>query len=110
VQTVATALNAKIQDKVKRRDISDAKLIQEVFSESAPVAGKPRLRIPGDPSEETVQSRQRGALQLGLACTSLIRNPASHEDEEWDEQVALEQLAVLSVFARLVDECQVITA
>jgi Protein of unknown function (Hypoth_ymh) len=110
VQTVATTLNAKIQDKVKRRDISDAKLIQEVFSESGPAAEKPRLRVPGDPSEGTVQSRQRGALQLGLACTSLIRNPASHEDEEWDEQVALEQLAVLSVFARLVDDCQVITA
>jgi hypothetical protein len=108
VQTVATTLNAKIQDKVRRRDISDTKLVQEVFSESAPVPGKPRLRVPGNPSDETVQSRQRGVLQLGLACTSLIRNPASHEDEEWDEQVALEQLATLSVFARLVDECQVV--
>jgi uncharacterized protein (TIGR02391 family) len=110
VQTAATTLNAKIQDKVQRRDVSDTKLVQEVFSESAPALGKPRLRIPGDSSSETVQSRQRGALQLGLACVSLIRNPASHEDEEWDEQVALEQLAALSVFARLVDECQVITA
>ena len=51
-----------------------------------------------------------GALQFGLACVSLIRNPASHEDEEWDEQVALEQLAALSVFARLANECQVVNA
>jgi hypothetical protein len=49
-------------------------------------------------------------MQLGLACTWIIRNPASHEDEEWDEPVALEQFAVLCVFARLVDECQAITA
>lgn len=110
VQTAATTLNAKIQDKVQRRDVSDTNLVQEVFSGSAPALGKPRLRIPGDSSSETVQSRQRGALHLGLACVSLIRNPASHEDEEWDEQVALEQLAALSVFARLVDECQVVTA
>jgi hypothetical protein len=110
VQAAATTLNAKIQDKVQRRDVSDTKLVQEVFSESVPAPGKPRLRIPGDSSSETVQSRQRGAQQLGLACVSLIRNPASHEDEEWDEQIALEQLAVLSVFARLVDECQVLTA
>jgi hypothetical protein len=110
VQAAATTLNAKIQDKVQRRDVSDTKLVQEVLSESAPAPGKPRLRMPGDPSSETIQSRQRGTLQLGLACTSLIRNPASHEDEEWDEQVALEQLATLSVFARLVDECQVVTA
>ena len=110
VQAAATALNAKIQDKVGRRDVSDAKLVQEVFRETPPEPGKPRLRVPGDSSSETVQSRQRGALQLGLACTSLIRNPASHEDAEWDEQLALEYLATLSVFARAVDECQVIVA
>jgi hypothetical protein len=39
VQAAATTLNAKIQDKVQRRDISDAKLVQEVFSESTPRRG-----------------------------------------------------------------------
>lgn len=87
-----------------------AKLVQETFSESAAAPGKPRLRVLGDPTSETVQSRQRGALQLGLACVSLIRNPASHEDTELDEQIALEQLATFSVFARVVDECQVVTS
>lgn len=90
--------------------MSDTKLVQDTFSDSAPAPGHPRLRVQGDPTSETVDSRQRGALQLGLACVSLIRNPASHEDVEWDEQLALEQLATLSVFARLVDECQVVTA
>jgi len=110
VQTAWTAINAKIQDKVQRRDVSDTKLVQDTFSESAPAPGKPRLRVQGDSTTETVQSRQRGALQLGLACVSLIRNPASHEDTELDDQIALEQLATLSVFARVVDECRVVTS
>ena len=110
VQTVWIAVNAKIQNKVQRRDVSDAKLVQDTFSADAPMPGKPRLRVQGDPTTETVQSRQRGALQLGLACVSLIRNPASHDDIELDEQLGLEQLATLSVFARVVDECQMITS
>jgi hypothetical protein len=78
--------------------------MQEVFSPRPPETGKPRLRIPGDQSSPTVQSRQRGALQLGLGCFFAIRNPAAHESGEWTEQVALEYLATLSVLARLIDE------
>ncbi|RDI25444.1 TIGR02391 family protein [Lentzea flaviverrucosa] len=107
VQAAATSINAKLQQKVGRRDLSDVKLIQDVLSDRAPEPGKPRLRLPGDPTDESIQSRQRGALQLGQGCIWVIRNPASHEDEEWDEQIALERLATLSVFARLVDECNV---
>jgi hypothetical protein len=110
VQAAATSVNAKLQQKVGRRDISDAKLIQEVLGDRAPEPRRPRLRMPGDQTDESVQSRQRGALQLGLGCTWAIRNPASHDDEEWDEQVSLERLATLSVFARLIDECDVVTA
>jgi hypothetical protein len=110
VQAAATSINAKLQQKVGRRDLSDAKLIQDALSGSAPEPGKPRLRLPGDPTDESIQSRQRGALQLGQGCAWVIRNPASHDDEEWDEQIALERLATLSVFARLIDECEVVTA
>ncbi|MER7863969.1 TIGR02391 family protein [Amycolatopsis japonica] len=90
VQAAATSINAKLQQKVGRRDISDAKLVQEALALSDPEPGRPRLRLPGDPAAESVQSRQRGALQLGQACTWVIRNPASHDDVEWDEQIALE--------------------
>jgi hypothetical protein len=37
VQTAWTTINAKIQDKVQRRDVSDTKLVQDTFSESDPV-------------------------------------------------------------------------
>jgi hypothetical protein len=109
VHAAASAINAHTQAKVRRRDVSDDRLMQEAFSDKLPEAGKPRLRFPGDPADPTVQSRQRGALQLGVACFFAIRNPATHEVGEWPEQVALEYLAVLSVLARLIDGCAVVT-
>ncbi|GAA2507357.1 hypothetical protein GCM10010393_45220 [Streptomyces gobitricini] len=107
VHTAASSINAHMQNKLGRSDIADDKLVQEAFSDKAPEPGKPRLRIPGDPTSPTVQSRQRGALQLGLGVFFAIRNPAAHETGEWTEQEALEQLATLSVLARIIDSCQV---
>lgn len=105
----STEANAQLQTKVGRRDISDDKLIQECFSEKAPASGKPRLRLPGDQQDQTVQSRQRGTQHPALGCTWAIRNPAAHlaahDAGELDEQHALEQMAALSALARLLDEC-----
>ncbi len=47
------------------------------------------------------------SLQLGLGVFFAIRNPAAHETDEWAEQEALEQLATLSVLARLIDNSTV---
>jgi Protein of unknown function (Hypoth_ymh) len=110
VHAAASAINAHTQDKLGRRDVADDKLIQEGFSDKAPETGKNRLRIPGDQADQTVQSRQRGAMQLGLGCFFAIRNSAAHGVEELPEQIALEQLAALSVLARLIDECLVVDA
>ena len=109
VHAAATAINAHTQTKLGRRDAADDKLMQEAFSASDPSPGKARLRFPGDPTDPTVQSRQRGALQLALASFFMLRNPAAHETSEWTEQVALEALAVLSMVARAVDESQLVT-
>jgi len=108
VHAAASAINAHTQAKLRRRDVSDDKLMQEAFSDRPPETGKPRLRVTGDPADPTVQSRQRGGLQLGLACFFAIRNPAAHEVDEWPEQVTLEYLATLSVLARLIDGCAVL--
>ncbi|MET9386490.1 TIGR02391 family protein [Streptomyces sp. NPDC002928] len=109
VHAAATSINAHLQDKLGRRDLSDAKLIQEAFSDKAPEAGKPRLRIPGDQTDPGVQTRQRGALQLGQGAFFALRNPAAHETGDLAEQEALEQLATFSIVARLIDQCQVAT-
>lgn len=114
IRAAATAINAHLQASVNRRDISDDKLIQECFSERPPEPGKPRLRVSGDPADQTVQSRQRGTRDLALGCVWAIRNPAAHlathDAGELDEQEALEQLATLSTLARFLDECEVLTA
>ncbi|MFF9215766.1 TIGR02391 family protein [Streptomyces viridosporus] len=109
VHAAATSINAHLQDKIGRRDVSDTKLVQEALSDKAPEPGKPRLRIPGDPTEPGVQTRQRGALQLGQGAYFALRNPAAHETGDLTEQEALEQLATFSVLARLIDMCQVVT-
>lgn len=108
VHAAATSINARLQNKLGRRDVSDAKLVQEALSDKAPEPGKPRLRIPGDQSDPGVQTRQRGALQLGQGAYSALRNPAAHETGDLAEQEALEQLATFSVVARLMDQCQVV--
>lgn len=107
VQAAATAINAHTQTKVDRRDAADTQLLQEVLSPNAPEPGKPRLRCPGDHANPTVQSRQRGALQYASGCFGAIRNPATHEQGEWDQQVALESLAALSLLARWIDDWRV---
>ena len=90
IQAAATAINAHTQAKLNRRDVADDSLMQEAFSTNPPQPGKSRLRCPGDPSDPTVQSRQRGALQFAVGCFFAIRNPATHEQGEWAEQTALE--------------------
>ncbi|MFE4255051.1 TIGR02391 family protein [Streptomyces sp. NPDC056910] len=109
VHAAATSINAHLQSKLGRRDVSDAKLVQEALSDKAPEPGRPWLRIPGDQSDPGVQTRQRGALQLGQGAYSALRNPAAHEMGDLPEQEALEQLATFSVLARLIDQCQVLT-
>ena len=53
VRAAATKISAELQNKLNRRDIADAKLVQEAFSEDTPVLGKPRLRHPGDDGGQT---------------------------------------------------------
>lgn len=110
VQAAATAINDHAQHKLGRRDIDDTQLMQEAFSPNPPEPGKPRLRCPGDPDNRTTQSRQRGALQYAVGCFGAIRNLATHEQDEWDQQTALEYLSALSVLARWIDQWTVDTA
>jgi len=108
VHAAARSVNARLQQKLNRRDTSESSLCREAFSLEAPAPGRPRLRFDGDHTSDTWRSRQQGGMQLGAGCFAGIRNPAAHEhDLHLEEQVALEQIAAFSLLARWIDECAV---
>ncbi|MCX5076924.1 TIGR02391 family protein [Streptomyces sp. NBC_00513] len=105
VTAAARKVNAETQNRVGRRDVSEASLFQSVFSKDAPKPGQPRLRLMADDGGDTFRSVHRGAMAFAEGCYAGIRNPNSHEDglPELPEHEALEQLAAFSVLARWVD-------
>lgn len=107
VRAAATKINAELQNKVGRRDISETALLQECFSDDAPTPGRPRLRLAGDDGGKTAKSMRQGVVQYGAGCFMAIRNPLSHDEGEMGEQEALEHLAALSLLARWVDSATV---
>ncbi|MGC0249823.1 TIGR02391 family protein [Pseudactinotalea sp. Z1748] len=111
VEGAIKKLNAETQNKVGRRDASEANLFKQAFSMDAPRVDKSRLRRMEDDGSDTYKSVQRGAMTLAEGVFAGIRNPLSHEaDQELSEQEALEYLAALSVLARWVDLATVETA
>ncbi len=82
-------------------------LVAQAFSTDSPTAGNPRLRLDDypDPSASWT-SQHEGAKFFGMGCAQLIRNLVTHGAQP-DEQVALEQLASLSLLARLIDRAKV---
>jgi len=109
VQRAATFLAADVQDRLGRRDVNDSDLMREAFSSSAPTVGKPRLRWPGADNDQTVKSMRVGILNYSQGVYSAIRNPATHLTADLERQEALEQLAALSMLARWIEKCEVIT-
>lgn len=113
VLAASKAVNSMLQAKVKRRDLSDTKLVQEAFSEKDPQPKKPRLRFPNIDDEQTRDSMRMGALSFGVGCFQAIRNPVGHlpnEENELTEQEALERLAAWSLLARWIEDATVESA
>ncbi|MEV5975781.1 TIGR02391 family protein [Streptomyces sp. NPDC052114] len=111
VLAAARTVNRRLQQKLNRHDIGETDLCMQSFDLKDPVAGKPRLRFPGDRDTPTWRARQEGAKYVAAGAFLAIRNVAAHEDEvTWSEQEALEHLATLSVLARWVEECTVESA
>jgi hypothetical protein len=83
-------------------------LVSQAFSVLPPTSVNPRLRFQQFPegSADWV-SAQEGAGSLGRACASGIRNIVTHGSTS-DEQLALEQLATLSLLSRWIDEADVL--
>lgn len=105
VEGAIRMLNAKTQNKVGRRDVSEADLFNQAFSEQPASEKNPRLHRMSDDGSKTFKSVQRGARMFAEGVFAGIRNPLAHEaEQEMPEQQALEYLAALSVLARWVDK------
>jgi hypothetical protein len=105
VKRAATFLNAHVAARLDRHDVSDASLMREAFSSNPPEAGRTRLRWPGDASDLTVKSMNDGLRNYAVGVFMAIRNVTTHDTNDLEPQLALEQLAALSLLARWIDVC-----
>lgn len=110
VEAAAKCLNAHMQSKVGRRDVSEATLFHQGFSDDPPQPGRPRLRLPDDDDGKSARSLRRGVRSFAEGCYAALRNPSAHDGLELSEIEALERLAALSIVARWVDASEVATA
>lgn len=112
VLAAAKSVNSHLQAKLNRRDVSEQDLVKQAFSDRDPELGKSRLRFNSIEDEQTRSSMRQGVMSFGAGCFGAIRNPVGHlpnEEVELSEQTALERLAALSLFARWVDEADLLT-
>ncbi|MES2093511.1 MAG: TIGR02391 family protein [Actinomycetota bacterium] len=109
VMAATVKLNAELQNKVGRRDIGETALFQQSYSNDSPTSARPRLRPHGDDDGSTAKSLRRGIMSLAEGVYAGLRNPYSHDGAaDTQEQVALEQLATVSLLARWIDGSEVV--
>lgn len=110
VAGAAEALVNHVKTLTNRRDAPETSVWQQAFSDRPPDPGSPRLRWPGDPNDRAVKAMNDGLRQFAPGAQMTIRNGAAHGTEQLSEQHALERLAVFSLLARWVDECEAASA
>jgi hypothetical protein len=111
VQTAAQALEGLLQGVLGKPDVGGTDLALG-FSTKPPDAKWPRLRIPGlDQASRTWTTAHEGAGYLVRSAFQYVRNLSSHPGAPpLTDEEALEQLAVLSMAARLVERCELVKA
>lgn len=107
VQAASTALDIKLQKFTQRSDKSGSDLVNASFSDKPAIVGSPRIVVPDQGNDDSTKSLQNGTRALGQACFSIVRNLSSHSLVDLSEPEGLEQLAMLSLFARILDTCSV---
>jgi Protein of unknown function (Hypoth_ymh) len=112
VQAAASAVEMQLKAKLDRYDLSGDPLVTEAFSIAPPQPGKPRLRFTGvgPPAGSLWRDAHVGAMNFGKGCMMGIRNVVSHDTSEPQPEIALEQLAALSILARWIDAASLQTA
>ncbi|MEE1622989.1 TIGR02391 family protein [Zafaria sp. J156] len=109
VAAAAEAVSGQMKQLTGRNNASDTSLWQQAFAQADPQEGKPRLRWPGDSDDQDVKTMQAGLLSFAPGVNMVIRNPATHVAVDFTKQDGLEQLATLSVLAKFVDRCLVVS-
>ncbi len=109
VSRAAEALIGQVKSRLERNDLPPTQLWDHAFSNKPPKPGEPRLRWPGDPNDQTVTSINEGLRKFAPGIQLLIRNTATHTTDQMSQQEALERLASLSLLARYVDGCELLT-
>lgn len=105
VQAAATAVEVELQAK-SGLSAQGKTLASRAFEE--PTDGSPRLHFLGyEAGSANATSLREGAKFYAMGCMQLIRNLATHDPDEFEEQDALERLAALSLLARLIDRSEV---
>lgn len=89
-----------VKSRTSRNSIPDTSRWAQAYSKKPP----PRLRWPGDPSDQAVKSMNEGLIRFAPGAQMTIRNPATHGPREMTQQEAVERLSVLSLLARWVDQ------
>jgi uncharacterized protein (TIGR02391 family) len=100
VQAASDGVVQLVKSRTGRNDAADTALWQQAFSKDDPQPGKPRLRWPGDQTDQTVKSMNEGLRNFAPGTQMTIRNPATHGPGEMTQQEAVERLSVLSLLAR----------
>ncbi len=109
VTAAAEAVVLMLKTRLERADIAETALWQEAYSDQPPKPGKPRLRWPGNPSDQDVKTMTAGLRFFAPGVQMTIRNSAAHGVGEMDQQEAIERLSTLSLLARWLDACEVET-
>jgi uncharacterized protein (TIGR02391 family) len=109
VSDAATNVSQYTQWRLGRYDISEKDLMSQAFTDKPPEQGKPRLRCPGNPKSQTVQSQQQGAMLFSMGCYAALRNPAQHLTGDWNPHTAFQHLAAFSIVAEWVQNWSLVT-
>ena len=110
VSDAATSVSQYAQWRLGRYDVAEKDLMAQAFTDKPPEQGKPRLRCPGNPNSQTVQSQQQGAMLFSMGCYAAFRNPAQHLTGDWNPRTAFQHLAAFSIVAQWVQDWQLVVA
>lgn len=107
-EAVAAAVGAVIdhvRQLIGRNDLDEKDVFTQAFSQSDPKIGEPRLRWPGEPTDQTVRSMNRGLLAFSTGVQAAIRNPSVHDRSEMTAPEGTERLAAVSLLMRWIERC-----